>query len=186
MPTQHVTIHIVPGACSCADKPDDAAAAAAAAPAPLAAACCNSAWLLRLTLRPLSCNEARSAACWHRFLSQVLPSVLTQDALPRCNGRLGSCSNLLLCGHAKAGSSRCRTCCCCDCLHSRCARSKVIRNAMERDWDATFLEREEVTRSGTTRTCCTDVWLAALVWLDAGDSAPSRLPSVVAARSSAT
>ena len=59
-------------------------------------------------------------------------------------------------------------------------------NAMERDWDATFLEREEVTRSGTTRTCCTDVWLAALVWLDAGDSAPSRLPSVVAARSSAT
>ena len=118
--------------------------------------------------------------------SAAKKSVLTQDALPRCNGRLGSCSNLLLCGHAKAGSSRCRTCCCCNCLHSRCARSKVIRNAMERDWDATFLEREEVTRSGTTRTCCTDVWLAALVWLDAGDSAPSRLPSVVAARSSAT
>ena len=126
------------------------------------------------------------AACWHLFFSKVLPSVLTQDALPRCNGRLGSCSNLLLCGHAKAGSSRCRTCCCCNCLHSRCARSKVIRNAMERDWDATFLEREEVTRSGTTRTCCTDVWLAALVWLDAGDRAPSRLPSVVAARLSAT
>ena len=43
-----------------------------------------------------------------------------------------------------------------------------------------------ITRSGTTRACCTDVWLAALVWLDAGDRAPSRLPSVVAARLSAT
>jgi len=68
-------------------------------------------------------GKARLADCWHPFFNKVLPGVLTQNALPRCNGRLGSCSYLLLCGHAKGGSRGSRTSSCCNCLHSRCARS---------------------------------------------------------------
>ena len=59
------------------------------------------------------------------------------------------------------------------------------RKLRKQSWLARVLRRN-TPHVPHPRACSAAVWLAALVWLDAGDSAPNRFPSVLAAKSSAT